>query len=160
VGALNDDDQGTNSGSAYVFELGGSVEVMSECFGNLGLLSASGEPALGSTVTFVMDQGQVQGVFPVLAVSLDAIAGWPACGVPVPGVGEILVGITPPDPAVLFESALPWLGMPVGFPIPLPDAVSFVGTTVYVQGIFADFLGLAPAQPLRATNGIALVIGL
>jgi len=125
------------------------------------LVIVSGEPRLGTTLTFGVDNPlgtQGAGSIPVLAISA---LPWPTfpCGIPIPGTGmgggagELLVRTGPfllrPTPI-----GTPWSGpgnpAPVDFNIPFVPSI--LGYSLYVQGVLVDLgattgptLGLAGA---------------
>ncbi len=135
----------------------GSVERVDGCSGNPGVLARSaGLPVPGKTLQLALDAGQASGVSTFTAFS-DAAAGSP-CGVLVPGFGELLIDVTPAH-LLLTMSGTPWTGAPVTFSVTLPPDPALAGLEIYAQGAFVDFAGSAPAESVRATNGLRIVLG-
>lgn len=133
----------------------GSVTPLPGCFGNAGTLAhTAGTPAIGQPVTLASDVAQASGSLAFVGVAGGLIAPGP-CGVVVPGIGEVLLGLAPPPIVV---GGGPWSGAPVSFPLALPNAVDLVGAHVYFQGLFLDFTP-GSAEPVRLTNGLDLRVG-
>ncbi len=170
VGALADDDAGTDSGSAYVFSVSGPCPTVIPygCgvnpAGSLTLLS--GVPSLGTTVTLGVDNPlgtQAPGSLPFLALTTAPDPAFP-CGTLVPGfgmggagaAGELLISVTPPPFLVL--SGAPWAGpgTPAPIPLPIPVDTTILGASFYAQGLLVDTspgatvsFGLTDAVELR-----------
>ncbi len=135
-----------------------AVNAMASCVGNPGVLAhAAGAPSLGGTVGFAMDAGQAIGVAPFVLLSAAAAASWPPCGTPLPGIGELLLGLTPPNPLVL--AGAPWVGAPVPIALAVPNAAALLGMALFAQGVFADLAGVSPSNPLRLTDGLRIRLG-
>jgi hypothetical protein len=134
---------------------------MSDCGGSLGVLShLSGQPVIGQSMQLGMDAGQAPGVVGFLAFAVHPAPGWPPCGLGLPGVGELMLDPAPPTPVALFGGATAWSGTaPLVFNFAIPYDPTLLTADVYVQGLWADFAGVAPPEPLRLTTGIALKIG-
>ncbi|MEM7201103.1 MAG: hypothetical protein AAF628_12590 [Planctomycetota bacterium] len=130
----------------------------SGCGANPGSLTvASGTPTPRTSLVFALDGGQVLGAAPVLLFSVRPPAGWPGCGPTLPGIGELLVSVAPPEPAVL--AGAPWTGAPVPIELPIPASFALVGQDLFAQGVFVDLTGAAP-MPLQLTNGMVATLGL
>tara|TARA_R110002072_G_scaffold273219_3_gene433801 strand:+ start:105151 stop:106716 length:1566 start_codon:yes stop_codon:yes gene_type:complete len=152
AGAARDDDNGTDSGSAYVFDAAGTVTTMAQCHTNAGSLTHVGGIAVaGQTLTFRMDSAQSGTAWALLAVATGPVPGWPNCGVNLGSTGELLID-TP-----LISVAAPWSGLAADFPVSLPSQSGLVGFPLYLQGVF-----IAPTstpEPLRLTGGLELLLG-
>ena len=134
---------------------------MSDCTGNLATLSGGQGPSVGGAAVLSMDGGQAVGVVGMVAFAAQPIAGWPPCGLVLPGVGELVIDVTPGLPLFTVSGLFPsWLGFALPVVVPIPDQLSLLGQTVYAQGLFVDTSGVAPAEPLRLTNGVELRIGM
>ena len=84
----------------------------------------------------------------------------PPCGVALPGVGELLIGVTPPDPVLLVGGGVTWTGAPLAFNQSIPFDVALISVKLYVQSILADLTGVAsPSEPFRLTGGLEIQIG-
>ena len=147
--------------AAYLLATDGALTPLAGCFGNPGQLSITGPTSsAGGTLSLALDQGQAPGVFPFLAWSTlpapPLLTG--PCGLMLPGFGELMIGLSPPNPALIQGGAAPWTGTPFGFQVLLPP--SLYGATLYAQGLFVDLTGAVPAEPVRPTTGLELVIGL
>ena len=92
-------------------------------------------------------------------MSLDPVAGWPPCGVPLPGAGELLLSATAPNPILVFGGGTGWSGAPLSFLFPVPVDLTLIGLSVYAQGAWIDFAGAVPAEPVRLTGGLQITIG-
>ncbi len=147
--------------AAYYFDLSGSVTPMSDCGGNLGTLThTGGSSGIGDVLTLSMDAGQAPGVFAFLAYSLQPAPTWPPCGIPLPGIGEILISVTPPNPVLQVGGALTWTGTPLAFNQGIPADVGLISVKLYAQGLFADLSGVtSPPEPFRLTGGVEIQIG-
>ena len=157
--------EGNTLGLILEFQIGGGgvpgvINPMSDCGGAPGILNhTGGQPALTDILKFELDNAQAVGATAFLGFSIGAAPGWPSCGLTVPGFGELLLSLTPPNPIVLLGGGVTWTGSPVPFQIPVPNDPTLPGSVLYNQGLFIDFTGAAPAEPIRPTNGFQLVIG-
>jgi hypothetical protein len=96
----------------------------------------------------------------ILAVSTSPIAGWPPCGLPLPGIGDVVVDLVPPNPVLLLDAQVLPVNPPFGFAtLPLPNDLQLLGVRLYAQGFFFD-ASPGAAEPLRLTNGLRVTIGL
>ncbi|MEM7309633.1 MAG: M12 family metallo-peptidase [Planctomycetota bacterium] len=140
---------------------GGLVQTMPSCTVNAGTLQhAGGEPVLGGVLDLEVDDGQAPGVTVFLPFSFQPADGWPPCGQELPGLGELLLGIAPPNPAVIFGGGSTWGGAtPVEFHLVIPPDPTLQGSTLYSQALFADLAGVAPGEPFRLTGGLSFLIG-
>lgn len=152
AGAAHDDDNGNDSGSAYVFDGTGTVTTMSGCFGNAGALGhVDGLPIAGQTLIFRIDSAQAGATFALLGLAANPVAGWPSCGVHLGVAGELMVD------APVTVIAAPWTGAATDFTVTLPAVGGLVGFPFYLQGAF---VAVAPSlEPLRLTGGLEVVLG-
>ena len=141
----------------YRFDVSGGVADLPGCFGNAGVLAVvSGDPEAGGVLSVALDQGQAPGVSMFLAFSLAPATGGP-CGIPVAGMGELLISVVPPNPIFVGGGAT-WLGAPLAFQMEVP--LLLYGETLYTQGLFVDLAHLAPGEPFRLTNAAQLAVGI
>ncbi|MEM7305363.1 MAG: hypothetical protein AAF682_01770 [Planctomycetota bacterium] len=146
------------SAGAFLLAVSGALVDVPGCVGNPGALQVvSGLPAAGAVLSLTVDQGQAAGVTPFLAWA-TAPAAPGGCGVPVPGLGEVLLSVAAPNPVAVLGGGAPWTGGPFAFQVPIP--FSLYGETIYAQGLFADLAGVAPGEPFRLTGGLELAVGL
>ena len=144
---------------AYLIDLtGGATTPVPGCAPSGATLSTAGgaSPSIGQTLDLALDGAQAPG-----ALSFAAIASQPAsagpCGVIVPGVGEVLISLAPPNPLVTLPGPT-WTGAAVTIPVAVPPVGALVGDTFFAQGLFLD-AGGASGEPLRLTTGLALDVG-
>jgi len=78
------------------------------------------------------------------------------CGVNVPGVGEILIGFTPPNPFTI--PAGTHAGTADVVTLPVPNNVALVGMPRYVQAYYL-FPG-DPSNLFDLTNALEVTLGL
>lgn len=156
AGTPHDDDLGTSAGAAYTFDQAGAVTPMAGCIGNAGTLAHSaGLAVAGHTLSLQMDSAQASGAAALLFVSSAPVPGWPACGINMGGMGELMVDIVSPNPLASFSTV--WGGAPAPVAVPIPAISGLVDLHFYLQGAF-----LAPtllAEPVRLTNGLEVVVG-
>lgn len=154
AGATGDDDNGDSSGSAYLFDQAGSVTPLSGCLGNAGSLEHTGGLALaGQTLRFGMEDAQAGALVSVLLAATAPGPSWPACGIDLGGAGALLIDLTAPP---LLTLGAAWDGASSAFAVPVPPADGLVGFEVQFQGVF---LASSPTEPVRLTNGSAVVFG-
>jgi streptogramin lyase len=126
-----------------------------------GSLVASGQPALGTSLQFALDNPlgtQAAGALPLLALSVTGLAN--PCGLALPGwhmdplqpAGELLVG----QPLFALKVGAPWggAGSPASFSVSVPNDPDLIGVVVYAQGALVDTsagvqVGLSEARRLR-----------
>ena len=141
---------------AFLMTRKGTVVSHPGCFANAGTLGLEGtSPGIGDTLNFQLDNAQAPSAT-ALAFSLTPIAGFPPCGIPVPGIGEVLIDITPPNPFLILNG-LPWGGAPVSILLGMPDDPALIGATLWAQGLFVDLF--AGPEPLRLTNMLQVTLG-
>ena len=152
AGAKHDADNGSDSGSAYVFDAAGTVTTMAQCLVNAGSLTHVGGLAVaGQTLSFRMNGAQTGATYAVFMGSAAPAAGWPTCGVNLGSAGELLLSLP-----IVFTTAA-WTGAPVDFPVAIPAFSGLDGLPFYLQGAFA-----APGsatEPVRLTDGLHVVLG-
>jgi len=125
------------------------------------LAPTDGFPVLGTTLTLGVDDPLGSSPTGSLAFLLVSIAPDPntPCGTALPGfgmsgpAGELLVGVLPPNPIVtLGPVAWSTPGIPVSFPIPIPNDLSLAEVDLFLQGI------LASASTTRLTDGLQVTL--
>ncbi len=152
AGAARDDDNGADSGSAYVFDGAGTVTTMTQCLVNAGTMDHVGGVAVaGQTLVFRMDSAQAGATAAALLIAAAPVPGWPSCGVSLGSAGELLIA-----PPLLFSTA-PWAGSAVDFPVTVPPVSRLMGLRLYFQG--AIVAPGSPSEPLRLTQGLEVVLG-
>ncbi|MEM7309295.1 MAG: hypothetical protein AAF682_21605 [Planctomycetota bacterium] len=144
-------DDGTTG--AYRFGLSGSVIEIPGCTSIPGALKqGGGSPAALDTLVFELDQAQSVGAISVLAVSIGPAVA--PCGAFVPGIGEVLIDLAPPSPALSLGGPQ-WPGGPIQIAVPVPPET---GVTLAAQGLFLD--PAAFGEPIRLTNALEILVGL
>lgn len=138
----------------------GGVEDIPGCAGNGGLLHMPIAPKLGASFSGHMLQAPAEGVHGFLFLSTGPATVGSPCGTVVPGIGEVLIDLAPPNPLSTTAGFWPALGGQTIFLLgPVPSDPSFFGATLFAQGLWLDVTGVSPAEPIRLTNGLALSIG-
>ncbi|MDF1800238.1 MAG: hypothetical protein P1V81_13745 [Planctomycetota bacterium] len=146
-------DDGTNG--AFLATRSGSIVSVPGCFPDGSTMAwSAGEPKVGSVLN--LDYNAPVAAFGVryLGVSTTSLADGSGCGVFAPGIGEILIGITPPDPFLLPMGAHVGTGTTV--PLAIPNDVSFVGLTFHLQSFNVYLSG---PTPITITNALELTLG-
>jgi hypothetical protein len=141
------------SAADYVLSVDGALVRVPGCFGNPGSLTATGKPAVGEQLAFTVHAGQAPGVTPFLGFATAPATGG-ACGLAVPGLGELLIAA----PVLVLGGGTPWIGAPLAFTVPVPQPL--YGAHLFVQALFVDLAGVVPAEPFRLTGAVKLEIGL
>lgn len=146
----------------FEFALEGDAQGIFGCGPIAGLLSTVSKPHLGETYSVSMQGAQSDAALPFLFVSTKPVAATPPCGLPLPGIGEILIDFTAPNPIAMLKGphngpstttpSVVRLGM-------VPHWPQLLGKTFYAQGAWLDF-GASAAERIRLTNALALSIGL
>jgi len=137
---------------------GGTVLPMSQCTTPPSTLTwTTGVPAVGLGFLLTLDGAQGLGVFPFLGLSTQPIAGFPPCGLTVPGIGELLIDVLAPNPVVVLPGAAT-TGAPTNFTINVPANPALEGAVFFGQGLYVDVLG-STAEAFRASNGLEIVVG-
>lgn len=143
-------DDGTEG--AFRIDRGGAALAMPGCSGNPGGLAQSGGTTqLGGTLELLLDGGPAGSSAAALFFAASPVAGWPECGVDVPGFGEILISFTPPNPLV---TVIGGGGSSVPFSLPLPADPSLVGVHLFTQGLFVE-----PVDQFTMSTGLELILG-
>ncbi len=145
--SFHDDDQGTDSGSAYLIEVNTAASATLRNGSNLNgmSLSAATAPVIGTTWVGNLDSA---GHASSLAYLLIYAEG--SSGIFLPG-GEVLVDLASP---LLLSIAQVHTGNVVQYPLVIPNAPSLYGFSASLQGVV---LG-APGYEL--SNALDIVIGL
>jgi hypothetical protein len=145
------------------FQLEGSTQSIPGCVPNAGVLSAAAAPQVGEQYAVIMDGAQSASALSFLFVSTQPATESSLCGLPLPGIGEVLINVAAPNLVAVLN------GVPLGQPPAatsvvrfgkLPNLLLLFGKTFYAQGLWLDAAGANPAEPLRLTNALALSIGI
>jgi hypothetical protein len=120
------------------------------------LALAGGEPALGATLDLKLASPQDTQAVAFLGVSGALALDGLGCGLALPGIGELMLGL---QPGPLLLPAGKFLGASsLVTSAPLPADVSFVGLSLHLQGLLlAPFV---PLEPVRLTSALSVTIGL
>lgn len=133
------------------------------------LVTLAGAPVTGGTWTIGVNNPLPGAQTPGASLAFLGIATKPQpnfpCGLPLPGfhmdptspLGEILIGIAPPNP-IVSAGPVVWAGpaTPAAFPIPIPPNPLLVGIELYAQGLILDPVGpntWGASQGLKASIG-------
>ncbi|MDF1800239.1 MAG: hypothetical protein P1V81_13750 [Planctomycetota bacterium] len=131
------------------------VAVIPGCFAEEGSLTVvSGLPTQGTTMQLRYSNPSPTTGVRKLGLSGVSWAGPTGCGVFVPGIGELLIGILPQD--LLLLPAGVHTGADAVLPLPISSDPAFLGITLYLQGVY-----LFPSDPLDQvdlTNAVAITI--
>ena len=120
------------------------------------LMATGGAPTLGGSLQLTFDGPQSTPAITYLGLSSGSWVDGSGCGLPVAGIGEILIDILPPNP-ILIPAGV-HSGAPVVLPAAVPTSINLIGATFYLQGMFIDPVNLV--EPIRMTNGLTVFIGL
>jgi hypothetical protein len=144
--------------AAVMIDFGiGTVNPMSQCTAPLATLTwTAGTPVVGGSFDLTLANPQGAGVFPFLGISTQPIPGYPPCGVVLPGYGEILIDVVPPNPALVLPSAATG-GGPTAFTIPVPSIPGVAGSDFFAQGLYVDVLGVT-SEPIRTSSGCEILV--
>ena len=152
-------EQSSSAGNMFVFGSGvnpaGSMTIV------------GGTPTIGGTATIGVDNPlgtQGAGSLTFLFVSASPDANYPA-GTLVPGfgmasagaVGELLIHIVAPDPALYVSGAL-WTGSAVPIDLAIPNDPALIGVEAYGQGLLLDPVA-ASGVKFGLTDGVVFQIG-
>jgi len=131
------------------------VAVFPGCFAEEGSLTVvSGLPVQGTTMQLrYSNPSPITGVRQ-LGLSGVSWAGPTGCGVFVPGIGELLIGILPQD--LLILPAGVHTGADAVLPLPITSDPAFLGITLYLQGVY--LFPSDPLDPVDLTNAVAITI--
>ena len=151
-------------GTIQVNQVASAVLGYGTCNSTAGsLVPVAGSPVIGTTFTIAAHDtsgtSPSGATAPLLLASLSPDPNFP-CGTPLPGfgmappggLGDLLVGITPPNPVAQILGGI-WSGAPVNMDLPIPNDSSLLGVSVYLQAIMAS------ASSTRFTEGIRITIG-
>jgi hypothetical protein len=123
------------------------------CFGNgAGLQSASPALALNQTATLDLSAGLYPNGLGLLYLGLDG-ADLSGCGLPLPGLGELLLSLAP-APTLLGSAAL--LSGQASFPVQVPNTPALVGKAVAFQAANVDLFGAG--NPVELSNSLLATI--
>lgn len=142
--------------AALLLTPAGTVTALPGCAGNQGSLAlAAGSPSIGSTLTLALHLAQANPSAALLAIAGTPAPGVPPCGLVLPGIGELLVGVAP---APFLQGVGVWTGSALSVPLAVPASVSLVDAHAWFQGAFVDVLGTS-GQLVRLTNGLEIRVG-
>jgi hypothetical protein len=146
-------------GREGVFRLDlGAAEPVPGCLGNPGSLALMDSLLVpGGEIALALDAAQAPGALAFAAVSNATLVGASGCGIALPGFGEILIDLAPPH-LLLLAAGGAWDGAAVEVTIVVPADPVLAGLELFAQGAFVD-VSATPSEPLRVTNGLALVLG-
>jgi hypothetical protein len=116
----------------------------------------AGGPALGSSVQLSLSSPQDPYALAFLGVSGALLLDSSGCGLALPGIGELLIGVQP-FPLLLPAGKFTGTGALTTGGV-LPSDLSFVGLSLHLQGLFVS--ATQPLEPVRLTNAISIDIGL
>lgn len=141
---------------AFLIRPAGAVETLAPCNPTPATLTVAQPPLPGSSLAFTMDDPQYVGATGFVLLSALAIQ---PCGVVVPGIGELLVDVTPPNLFWVGAELIPGISTAIVLTPQLPANDALFGVTFYAQGVWIDGLGASPGEPYRLSNGLALSFG-
>ena len=126
------------------------------------LVAVTPSPKLGANFTVrVDDPSGVAGLTPVATVSTWALSVSPdpafPCGTTIPGLGELLISVAPPNPVVVTPLTAWQPGLGSQHSVTVPSDPVFHGLTLFTQGMLIDPVG--PAG-IVLTNALDLVVGI
>jgi hypothetical protein len=134
------------------------VTEMTNCTSPAATLAwTGGAPVFAGSFDLTLDNPQGAGVLPVLGMSTQPIAGYPPCGLDVPGIGELLIDVFAPNPVLVIAEA-PSTGGPTTFTIPVPPLSGLVGADFFVQGLYVD-TGGTTSETFRPSGGLRILFG-
>ena len=120
------------------------------------LTHVGGTPSIGGTLDLQLFSPSTFVGARFLAVAGVNVLDGAGCGVNVPGVGEILIGFTPPNPFTI--PAGTHAGTADVVTLPVPNNVALVGMPRYVQAYYL-FPG-DPSNLFDLTNALEVTLGL
>jgi len=149
---LENGDQG-----AFLATRPGSAVTIPGCSSDGSTLALVGGAAVsGGSLDLQLFSPSLSSGLRFLAVAGVNVLDGSGCGVFVPGVGEILIGFTPPNPFTLPA------GMHTGgsgvVTIPVPSSIALVGSPRYVQAYY--LFPSDPANLFDLTNALEITVGL
>ena len=128
-----------------------------------------GQPVPGTSMSVLLDNplgAMAPGALSTMLFSFSPDPAYPA-GTLVPNLGlggagapgELLIGITPPDPQALVTGS-PWLGVGLGAVVTfdIPDDQSLLGLSIFGQGLLFD--PTSASNKWGLTEGLELTVGL
>ena len=142
---------------AFLIRPTGAVDTIQGCVPNLGTMTASVPMQLGSGSAVTLDGAQSLGANAFVFLST---AGLGPCGLTLPGVGEVLIDVTPPNPILMVPSFFPGQPQAVAFLPAIPADPLLFGFTLHVQGVWVDTTGAVGVPLFRLTNALVFTIGL
>ena len=122
------------------------------------LKHAGGLPTIGDSIDLGYFSPSPAAGVRLLGMSADPMLDLLGCGLAVPGIGELLVGITPPDPWMIPQGAHTGSGATDVLPLPVLNDLILVGATLHFQCVYL-YAG-DPVNPVDLTNGLDVTFGL
>ena len=120
------------------------------------LAHVGGTPSLGGSLDLQLFSPSTFTGARFLAVAGVNVLDGSGCGVDIPGVGEILIGFTPPNPFTI--AAGTHTGTADVVSLPVPNNVALVGMPKFVQAYYL-FPG-DPSNLFDLTNALEVTVGL
>lgn len=143
---------------AFRIHPAGSVTTLPGCAPYAGILSSAAPPKVGGGFLIALQGAQADGALGLAFLSLQ-LAPQP-CGTPLPGIGDLLISLAPPDLFRIQAGLFPAIGGQTFFVFPaVPQDPQLFGLTFHAQGLWVDVLGSTPLEPLRLSNGLTVSIG-
>ncbi len=136
---------------AFLLELAQGLTRIDGCFAQnpATLRYFSGSAAIGDTLGLAMDDAPTNSELAVLVVAANPAPGFPPCGIPFPGVGEVLIDII--NPGALQQPMGVYTGSPLTVQFQLNNNPAIVGLSAWCQGLFINPL---PPNVISLTNGL------
>lgn len=146
---------GTNG--AFLATRNGSITSIPGCSPDGSTLThVGGTASIGDTLQLMYASPSMASGLRFLAVAGMSSVDGGGCGINIPGVGEALVGLVPPNPLLLPMGM--YMGTAQMLPVAVPNNVSLIGMTRYLQAVF-----VYPSDPLNTydlTNALEVTVGL
>lgn len=119
----------------------------------------SGGTSIGDTLVLALSGAASPGDPALLGLATGPAPSFPPCGLPIAGIGEILIDVLPPFPLVIPVGAAGVPSQPpTAAPLSIPNNASLVGSEVWLQGGFLDLFDVDPSTVLRLSNAQKVVI--
>ena len=146
-----------DTNGVYLLSPAAGITPHPSCTGNAATLTdLAGAPVLGGTVAFGLDNAQAPGSLSFLSFANAPHAGFPGCGPVLPGIGELLLGVLPPNPLFTLAGS-PWFGGPSFVYLSFPTDPALAGIDIWAQGFFVD-PALGP-ELVRLTDLLQITVG-
>lgn len=146
---------GTNG--AFLATRNGSITSIPGCSPDGSTLThVGGTASIGDTLQLMYASPSMATGLRFLAVAGMSSIDGSGCGINFPGIGEALVGLVPPNPLLLPMGV--YTGSAATLPVSVPNNVSLIGMTRYLQAVF-----VYPGDPLNTydlSNALEVTVGL